>query len=100
MTRMTGGEALVQSLYREGVRVAVYQLRTGRPRPVEIEMSPEIMEDEGEVALYEPTPVSRPAAPAAEIDKAAELLLAARKPIIYAGSGVHPSGTNDALAAA
>ncbi len=81
------------------VREAVYQLRTGRPRPVEIEMSPETMEDEGEVELYEPTPVSRPAAPAAEIDKAAELLLAARKPIIYAGSGVHLSGAHEALAA-
>src|SRR5712691_7478285 len=64
------------------VREAVYQLRTGRPRPVEIEMSPETMEDEGEAELYEPTPVSRPAAPAAEIDKAAELLLASRRPII------------------
>ncbi|PYO34431.1 MAG: thiamine pyrophosphate-binding protein [Candidatus Rokuibacteriota bacterium] len=81
------------------VREAVYQLRTGRPRPVEIEMPPEIMEDEGEVELYEPTPVSRPAAPAAEIDKAAELLLASRKPIIYAGSGVHLSGAHEALAA-
>ena len=81
------------------VREAVYQLRTGRPRPVEIEMSPETMEDEGEVELYEPTPVSRPPAPAAEIDKAAELLLAARKPIIYAGSGVHLSGAHEALAA-
>jgi len=81
------------------VREAVYQLRTGRPRPVEIEMPPETMEDEGEVELYEPTPVSRPAAPAAEIDKAAELLLASRKPIIYAGSGVHLSGAHEALAA-
>ena len=81
------------------VREAVYQLRTGRPRPVEIEMSPETMEDEGEVELYEPTPVSRPAAPAVEIDKAAERLLAARRPIIYAGSGVHLSGAHEALAA-
>ena len=81
------------------VREAVYQLRTGRPRPVEIEMPPEIMEDEGEVELYEPTPVSRPAAPAAEVDKAAELLLASRRPIIYAGSGVHLSGAHEALAA-
>src|SRR6266852_7346856 len=62
------------------VREAVYQLRTGRPRPVEIEMSPETMEDEGEAELYEPVPVSRPAAPAAAIDQAAEMLLACRKP--------------------
>jgi len=81
------------------VREAVYQLRTGRPRPVEIEMSPETMEDEGEAELYEPVPVSRPAAPAAAIDQAAEMILACRKPVIYAGSGVHLSGAHEALAA-
>jgi acetolactate synthase-1/2/3 large subunit len=81
------------------VREAVYQLRTGRPRPVEIEMSPETMEEEDEVTLYDPVPVTRPAAPAADIDRAALLLLAARKPVIYAGSGVHLSGAHEALAA-
>ena len=81
------------------VRDAMIQLRTGRPRPVEIEMSPETMEDEGEVELYEPTPITRPAAPAAEIDKAAEMLLGCRKAVIYAGSGVHLSGAHEALAA-
>ena len=81
------------------VREAVVQLRTGRPRPVEIEMSPETMEDEAEVQLYEPVLITRPAAPTREIDKAAEMLLASRKPVIYAGSGVHLSGAHEALAA-
>ena len=81
------------------VREAVVQLRTGRPRPVEIEMSPETMEDEAEVELYEPVLITRPAAPTREIDKAAEMLLASRKPVIYAGSGVHLSGAHEALAA-
>jgi len=81
------------------VREAFHQLRTGRPRPVQIEMPPETMEDEGEVELYEPVPVSRPAAPAAETDRAADMLLAARKVVIYAGSGVHLSGAHEALAA-
>src|SRR5712692_10489027 len=58
------------------VREAVHQLRTGRPRPVELEMPPETMEEEDEVELYDPTPVTRPAARAADIDKAAEMLLA------------------------
>ncbi|HLQ22808.1 MAG TPA: thiamine pyrophosphate-dependent enzyme, partial [Gemmatimonadales bacterium] len=53
----------------------------------------------GEAELYEPVPVSRPAAPAAAIDQAAEMLLACRKPVIYAGSGVHLSGAHEALAA-
>src|SRR5262249_15674405 len=50
------------------VRQAVYQLRTGRPRPVELEMPPETMEEEDEVQLYEPSPIVRPAARAADVD--------------------------------
>ena len=81
------------------VREAVRQLRTGRPRPVEIEMPPETMEDEGLVELLPPAETARAAAPERDIDRAAELLLAARAPLIYAGGGVHLSGAHDALAA-
>ena len=78
---------------------AVEQLRTGRPRPVELEMPPETMEDEGEVELLEPSRAVRPAAPRTDVDRAAEMLLAASRPVIYAGGGVHLSGCHDALAA-
>jgi acetolactate synthase-1/2/3 large subunit len=78
---------------------AVEQLRTGRPRPVELEMPPETMEDEGEVELLEPSRAVRPAAPKPDIDRAAEMLLAASRPVIYAGGGVHLSGCHDVLAA-
>jgi acetolactate synthase-1/2/3 large subunit len=81
------------------VREAARQLRSGRPRPVEIEMPPETMEDEGLVELLPPAEIARAAAPASEIDRAAELLLAAHAPLIYAGGGVHLSGAHDALAA-
>src|SRR5438067_10435662 len=81
------------------VREAVYQLKAGRPRPVEIEMPPETMEDEGEAELLEASRPVRPAAPAADIERAAELLLAAAAPVIYAGGGVHASGAHAALAA-
>jgi acetolactate synthase I/II/III large subunit len=74
------------------VREAARQLRSGRPRPVEIEMPPETMEDEDLVELLPPAEVPRVAAPAEDVDRAAELLLAARAPLIYAGGGVHLSG--------
>jgi acetolactate synthase-1/2/3 large subunit len=80
------------------VREAVRQLRTGRPRPVEIEMSPETMEDEGEADLLPPSEFGRPAAPAADLDRAAEALLAASRPLIYAGGGVSLSDASAALA--
>ena len=80
------------------VREAMIQLRSGRPRPVEIEMPPETMEDEGLVELLPPAEITRQVAPARDLDRAAELLLAARAPLIYAGGGVHLAGAHDALA--
>jgi acetolactate synthase-1/2/3 large subunit len=81
------------------VRAACYQLRIGRPRPVAIDLSPETMEDEAEVELLEPLRVSPAPAAAADVSRAAEILLGAKRPVIYAGGGVHPSGAHDALAA-
>jgi acetolactate synthase-1/2/3 large subunit len=81
------------------VKEAFRQLRTGRPRPVEIEMPPETMEDEGDVTLLEPADDVRPAAPARDVDRAAEMLVAARNPVLYVGGGVHLSGAHEAVAA-
>jgi acetolactate synthase I/II/III large subunit len=81
------------------VREAMFQLRTGRPRPVEIEMPPETMEEEGEAELLDPVRIERAAAAATDIDRAATMLLAAKAIVIYAGGGVHLSGAHDALAA-
>ena len=80
------------------VREAFVQLRSGRPRPVEIEMPPETMEDEGLVELLPPVETTRQVAAERDLDRAAELLLASRAPLIYAGGGVHLSGAHDALA--
>jgi acetolactate synthase-1/2/3 large subunit len=79
------------------VREAVHQLRTGRPRPVELEMPPETMEDEDEVELLTPADGGRPAAPAPDVERAAQRLAAAARPVIYAGGGVNLAGANDAL---
>jgi acetolactate synthase-1/2/3 large subunit len=81
------------------VREAVDQLKTGRPRPVELELPPDTMEEEGEVELLEAGRRLRPAAPAADVDRATDMLLAASRPLIYAGGGVHLSGAHEAVAA-
>ena len=80
------------------VQEAVYQLKTGRPRPVEIEVPPETMEEQGEAELLDPKTAVRAAADSARIDKAAEMLLAAKHPVIIAGGGVDVSGAHDELA--
>jgi acetolactate synthase-1/2/3 large subunit len=81
------------------VHEAFEQLRTGRPRPVHIEMPPETMEEEGDAELLPPSTAERTAASPTEIDRAAELLLAARQPLIYAGGGAVLSDAHDAVAA-
>ena len=81
------------------VREAVRQLKTGRPRPVEIELPPETMEEEGDVELLAPLHHVRPAANASDIDRAVQMLLGAQGPVIYAGGGVNLSGAHEALAA-
>jgi acetolactate synthase-1/2/3 large subunit len=55
--------------------------------------------DEGEDELLPASEFHRGAAPSRDIDRTAEVLLAAKNPVIYAGGGVHLSGANAALAA-
>ncbi|MGH7325722.1 MAG: thiamine pyrophosphate-dependent enzyme [Candidatus Rokuibacteriota bacterium] len=81
------------------VHEAVGQLKTGRPRPVELEIPPETLEEEGEAELLGAHHSPRPAADRTDIDRAAELLLAAARPVVYAGGGVHLSGAHEVLAA-
>ena len=81
------------------VNEAVRQLKTGRPRPVHLEIPPDTLEDEGEAELVAPVSVERKAAPDADLERAARLLLSAARPIIYAGGGVHASGAHEVLAA-
>jgi acetolactate synthase-1/2/3 large subunit len=81
------------------VQEAFRQLKTGRPRPVHLEIPPDTLEDEGEAELLPAVTVARTAAPVADIERAARVLLDATRPIIYAGGGVHASGAHEALAA-
>jgi len=75
------------------VNEAFRQLTSGRPRPVGLEMPLDIMALEGEVGLPSPeTPIPPPAPDADLIDKAAALLAAAKRPLIYVGSGAMDAG--------
>ncbi len=81
----------------DAVHEAFYQLRTGRPRPVEIEIPPDTLAEETEVQLREPADYFRPAAPENEVREAARILAGARNPLIMAGGGVITSRASDAL---
>ena len=72
------------------VQEAFRQLRSGRPRPVAIEVPPAVFAATEEVNLTQPSAESSASNeeefPA--IQRAAELLIAARRPVIWAGGGV------------
>ncbi|HEY3683915.1 MAG TPA: thiamine pyrophosphate-dependent enzyme [Streptosporangiaceae bacterium] len=71
------------------VREAFRQLRTGRPRPVGIELPPDVLEARGDVTLLDPGDDAAPAVPdPGLLRRAAELLRGAERPVLYAGGGV------------
>ena len=75
------------------VAEAFRQLRTGRPRPVELEMAPDIMELEQEVQLLDPVTEYAPAEPDPDaVTAAARLLAGAKRPLIMIGGGARDAG--------
>ena len=81
----------------EAVHEAFRQLTTGRPRPVEIEMPPETMAEQGTVNLIEAEGYARVAASDEQVAEAARILAGARRPLIWAGGGVISSEGSEAL---
>ena len=82
----------------EAMRRAFTQVRNGRPRPVLVEFPSDIFAAEIPDS-FEPTPAPtvRYGPDRAAIEAAAEALLAAECPVIYAGQGVHYARAWDAL---
>ena len=68
---------------------AIRELRTGRPRPVEIEVPPDVFFAEGDVSLVSTLAErERPSGDPVLVAAAAKALADASFPIIYAGGGV------------
>ncbi len=70
------------------VHEAFGQLKTGRPRPVAIEISPRVFAARENVQFIEPISYIPPGGDPATIKRAASALIEARKPVIWAGGGV------------
>ncbi|RJQ08759.1 MAG: thiamine pyrophosphate-binding protein [Dehalococcoidia bacterium] len=73
------------------VRRAMRGLKTGRPRPVSIEVPPDILGTVADVTLLEPEAFDRPRLHQADpdlLERAAEVLGKAERPAICAGGGV------------
>ncbi len=82
------------------MRRAYHAMRSGKAGPVLIEVPDEVFEAEFQGPLdYQPVPVQRAAPDPEAVKKAAEMLLAARRPLLWAGQGIHYADAGDRLAA-
>ncbi|MCW2337248.1 acetolactate synthase-1/2/3 large subunit [Sphingobium sp. B2D3A] len=72
------------------MRRAFTQLRNGRLRPVLVEMPWDVLGEEIDAPeSYQPVVTTRYAPEPDAVKRAAEALVAAKRPVIYAGQGVH-----------
>ena len=81
----------------DAVFEAFRQMRTGRPRPVLIEMPPEAGVEREEVVLRDPARISRIVPSPEDLQEAAQVITRSRIPLIYAGGGVARSDAEEAL---
>lgn len=81
------------------VNQAFRELQSGRQRPVEIEIPPDVLQKKANVTLLEPYQPDRLAPDSDLIEQAAKALGQARTPLIFAGGGVLGSGAWDELRA-
>ena len=72
----------------EAVREAFRRMRTGRPRPVALEIPADLLRNEADINIRPPAEPESSRMDEAGIAKAAELLAKAERPLLWAGGGV------------
>ena len=84
----------------EVMRRAFFQLRNGRPGPVLVEVPVDVFrEDVPEGWEHKPSYATRVGPDPQDVERAAEVLANAERPVIYAGQGVHYAEAWDELKA-
>ena len=81
------------------VERAFRELRTGRPRPVAIEVPPDVLGAHADVTFAQAEAAMRSAGDPDRLSKAAETLRGASRPLILAGGGVLGAGAWEELGA-
>ena len=78
---------------------AFYEMRSGRPGPVLIDLPFDVQmaEIEFDIDAYEPMPLSRPTATRVQAEKALHLLNQAERPLLVSGGGVINADASDLL---
>jgi acetolactate synthase-1/2/3 large subunit len=97
-----GGPIFEWGRIPEVTRLAFREMWSGRPGPVQLEIPAPVLAATGEeaaapVLVPEQYRAGPPQAAEAQLEQVAELLAAAERPAVLAGSGVDRAGANDAL---
>jgi thiamine pyrophosphate-dependent acetolactate synthase large subunit-like protein len=71
------------------MRRAFTQLRSGRGGPVLVEVPQDVWNEETDISSYVPSRALRSGPDPVAIREAASMLLAAKRPVLYVGQGVH-----------
>ena len=79
------------------VREAFYQLNSGRPRPVEIEVPMDVLMTPAEVEFFEPGMPSTIQGDPDQLEKAAHALGNSERPLIFVGGGIITSEATEEL---
>ena len=83
----------------EGIHEAFKQAQSDRPSPVHFELPPETRVEREDVELLEPAKIERKVPAGSIIEQAAKEIVAAKKPVIYAGGGIARSDAEAELVA-
>ena len=84
MTRQIVTPASIPSIVRDAFRVAMEE----RPGPVHLELPEDVAgEETDDVPLIPPHPIDLPVAQAAALDRAADMILKAHRPLVMLGAG-------------
>src|SRR5688500_4818061 len=83
-------QVTVAAAVPDALRRAFTQVKNGRPRPVLVEIPKDVFDEELPVPLaYQPAPRVRSGPDPERVGEVARVLVEARRPVIYAGQGVH-----------
>jgi acetolactate synthase-1/2/3 large subunit len=82
MTRQIIAADAIPAMVRDAFRVATEE----RPGPVHLELPEDIAAEEAAAPLIAPHPIARPIASAAAVKSAADMILAAKRPLIMIGA--------------
>ena len=90
-------QLIMPEMAADAIRRAFQAVRSGRPRPALVETPADIASAEVAEFDYRPVKRLRYGPDPADVEQAADMLVAAERPVIYAGQGVHYAKAWDAL---